>query len=37
MRHFSADIYTFSFFHKIMELDKFEGADLKYDNSFLKF
>ena len=25
------------FFCKILELDKFEGGDLNYDNSFLKF
>ena len=25
------------FFHEILQLDKFEGADFKYDNSFLKF
>ena len=24
----------FCFFHKILELDKFEGADFKYANSF---
>ena len=26
-----------SFFHKILHLDKLEGADFKYDNIFFKF
>ena len=35
-RHFWSQIQAVSFFHKILQLDKFEGADLKYDNSFLE-
>ena len=35
--HFWSHIYAFSFLHKILQLDKFEGAGFKYDNSFLKF
>ena len=27
---------TFFFFGKILQLDKFEGADFKYDNNLLK-
>ena len=27
----------FCFFKKILQLDDFEGADFKYENSFLKF
>ena len=37
MRHFWSQIQAFLFFCKIQQLDKFEGADFKYDNSFLKF
>ena len=28
--------YTFFFSHEILQLDKFEGADFKYNNTFLK-
>ena len=28
---------TFVFFLKILQVDKFEGVDFKYENSFLKF
>ena len=24
------------FFHKILQIDKYEGADFKYDNNYLK-
>ena len=37
MRHFWSQIQAFLLFCKIQQLDKFEGADFKYDNSFLKF
>ena len=33
---FWSQIQAFLFFHKILQLDKFEGADLKCDNSFFK-
>ena len=29
--------FIFFFFCKILQLDKVEGADFKYDNSFFKF
>ena len=31
IRHFCSQIYTFLFFHKISQLDKFKGADFRYD------
>ena len=34
--HFWSQIYPFLFLHKILELDKFEAADFKYENNFLK-
>ena len=36
MRHFWSQIKTFVFFCERLLLNKFEGADFKYDNSFLK-
>ena len=30
-------IWAFFFLGKILQLEKFEGADFKYDNSFLKY
>ena len=35
--YFHSQIYAFSLFHEIFHVDKFEGADFKYDNSLLKF
>ena len=32
----SPKVRYFLFFRQILQLDKFEGADFKYDNSFLK-
>ena len=37
VRHFWSQIYVFLFFRKILQLDKFQSADFKYGNSFLKF
>ena len=37
IRYFWSQIYAFSFFHKILQLDKFEGADFKYNNISFKF
>ena len=37
IRHFWSKIYTFSLFHKILQLDKLQGADFKYDNIVFKF
>ena len=37
IRHFWFQIKAFLFFHQILQLDKFEGADFKCGNSFLKF
>ena len=34
IRHFWSQILTFLFLHKILQLDKLKGADLKYDKSF---
>ena len=31
IRHFCSQIYTFLFYHKISQLDKFKGADFQYD------
>ena len=37
IRHFWSQIETvWIFFRKILQMDKFESADFKYDNSFLK-
>ena len=36
-RHFWSQIWVFLFSRKILKLDKIEGPDLKFDNSFLKF
>ena len=36
IRHFWSQIQVFLFFRKILQLDKFEGADFKYDNSIFK-
>ena len=33
---FDPEFYTIFFFGKILQLDKFEGVNFKYDNSFLK-
>ena len=35
-RHFWSQIQEFLFFRKILNLDKFEGADFNYFNSFCK-
>ena len=37
IRHFCFQIQELSFFHGTLQLDKFEEADFKYDNSFFKF
>ena len=37
IRHFWSQIFTLLFFRKILQIDKFEGADFKYDKRFLKF
>ena len=37
IRHFWAQIELCLIFRKILQLDKFEEVDSKYDNSFLKF
>ena len=37
IRHFLSQIQAFLFLHKMLQLDKFEGIDFKYHNSFLKF
>ena len=37
VRHFWSQIQAFLFFHEISQLDKFEGADFKYDNVVFKF
>ena len=37
IRHCWSQIEAFLFLHKILQLDKFEGADFKYGNSFLNF
>ena len=34
---FLSQILAFLFLHKILQLDKLEGIDFKYNNSFLKF
>ena len=34
--HFWSQIQAFSLFHDILQLDKFKGADFKYDNNFFK-
>ena len=34
--NFWYQVQTFLFFRKILQLDKFEGTDYRYDNSFLK-
>ena len=36
-QHFWSQIQIFLFLNKNLQLDKFEGVDFKYDNSFLKF
>ena len=36
IRHFWFQIYAFWVFHEILQIDKFEGVDFKYDNSFSK-
>lgn len=33
---FSSRIYVFSLFHEILQLEKFQGADSKYDNNIFK-
>ena len=35
--HFWSQIKAFSFFCEILQIDKFEGADLKYDKYILDF
>ena len=35
--HFWSQLQPFLLFCEILKLDKFEGADFKYDNSFFKF
>ena len=37
IRHFWSQIQAFLFFREILQLDKFEGADFKYDNIVFKF
>ena len=37
IRHFWSQIQAFLFLHKILQFHQIEGADFKYDNSFLKF
>ena len=37
IRHFLSQIQAFLSFCKILQLDKFEGADFKYDNIVFKF
>ena len=34
---FGPKFWHFHFFTKFTKFDKFEGADFKYDNTFLKF
>ena len=36
-RHFLYQIWAFSLFHEVLQLDKFEGADFKYDNIIFNF
>ena len=36
MKHFWCQIYTFSLFDEVLQLDKFEGPDFKYNNIFSK-
>ena len=36
LRRFLSLIQVFSFSHKILQLDKFEGSDFKYDNIISK-
>ena len=35
IRHFQFQIQAFLFFYKSLQIDKYEGADFKYDNSFI--
>ena len=37
MRYFWSQIQPFLLFHEILQLDQFEDADFKFDNSFFKF
>ena len=34
---FTSKIEAILFFHETLQLDRFEGADFKYDNIFVKF
>ena len=34
---FGLEFRDFYFFNEILQLDKFEGTDFKYDNGFLEF
>ena len=36
IRHFWSQIQAFSFFRKILQLGRFEGADFNYGNTFLE-
>ena len=36
-KHFCIAINALLIFEKILQVDKFKGADFKYDNSVLKF
>ena len=35
--HFQSKIQTFSFLHKILQLDKYDGVGFKYDSIIFKF
>ena len=36
IRHFWSQILAFLFSHEVLQLDRFEGADFKFCNSFFK-
>ena len=37
IKRFWSQIWKFLFIREILQIDQFEGADFKYDESFLKF
>ena len=37
MKHFWCQIYTFSLFDEVLQLDKFEGPDFKYNIFFQNY
>ena len=37
MRHFLSNTYAFVLFHKISQLDKFEGANVEYNSIIFKY